>query len=219
MREKNYGIDTLRMIAMFMVTILHILAQGGTLNASGRFTSQYEAGWFLQTAAFCAVDIYALISGYVWVYAKYRYRNIIELWLQVLFYTLSITALFWAFVPSSVSAMEWMKALFPVMFNQYWYFSSYVALFIFIPLLNIVLEKMEKRQLQFCIGIILFFFSCIQTVFYSDVFGTNDGYSAIWLMILYLVGGYIRKYRRKSNKVSCGIFYNGGIYMVIQGYN
>lgn len=210
MREKNYGIDTLRMIAMFMVTILHILAQGGTLNASGRFTSQYEAGWFLQTAAFCAVDIYALISGYVWVYAKYRYRNIIELWLQVLFYTLSITALFWAFVPSSVSAMEWMKALFPVMFNQYWYFSSYVALFIFIPLLNIVLEKMEKRQLQFCIGIILFFFSCIQTVFYSDVFGTNDGYSAIWLMILYLVGGYIRKYGRsiegKATRFLVGYF-------------
>ena len=33
-----------------------------------------------------------------------------------------------------------------------------------------------------------------QTMFYSDAFGTNDGYSAIWLMILYLVGGYIRKY-------------------------
>lgn len=82
------------------------------------------------------MDIYALISGYVWVYAKYRYRNIIELWLQVLFYTVPITVLFWAFVPSTVSAVEWLKAIFPVMFNQYWYFSSYVALFLFIPLLN-----------------------------------------------------------------------------------
>ena len=57
---------------------------------------------------------------------------------------------------------------------------------------------MEKRQLQFCIIMILFFFSVIQTLFYSDVFGTNDGYSAIWLMILYLVGGYIRKYGQKE---------------------
>ena len=65
MREKNYGIDALRVIAMFMVTILHILTQGGILNASGRFTSQYEAGWLLQTMAFCAVNVYALISGYV----------------------------------------------------------------------------------------------------------------------------------------------------------
>ena len=182
------------MLAMFMVVILHILNQGGVLNASGRFSSQYEAGWLLQSAAFCAVDVYALISGYVWVYAKYRYRNIIELWLQVLFYTISITFLFWMFVPSSVSAMEWIKAVFPVMFNQYWYFSSYVALYLFIPLLNIILEKMEQRQLKYCIGLILLFFSCGQIFFYSNVFGTNDGHSVIWLMILYLVGGYIRKY-------------------------
>ena len=185
---------------MFMVVILHILTQGGVLNASGRFTSQYEAGWLLQTAAFCAVDLYALISGYVWVYAEYRYRNIVELWMQVLFYTVPITILFWIFVPSSVSVIEWVKAICPIMFNQYWYFSSYVALFLFIPLLNTILDKMEKRQLQICIGMILLFFSCIQTLFYSDAFGTNDGYSAIWLMVLYLVGGYVRKYSPNKNR-------------------
>lgn len=199
MREKNYGIDALRMLAMFMVTILHILTQGGVLNATVRFTSQYEAGWLLQIAAFCAVDVYALISGYVWVCAKYKYRNLVELWLQVLFYTVSITVLFRMFIPSSVTFMEWVKAISPVMFNQYWYFSSYVALFLFIPLLNIILEKMSKRGLQFCLGMILLFFSCMQTLFYSDAFGTNDGYSAIWLMILYLVGGYIRKYGSSEN--------------------
>ena len=177
MREKNYGIDVLRMLSMFMVVIIHIL-NSGVINAPSRFTSQYESGWLLEIAAFCAVDIYALISGYVWVYTKYRYRNIIELWLQVLFYTVSITVLFWIFVPSSVSATECMKAIFPVMFNQYWYFSSYVALFLFIPLLNVILEKMEKRNLKYCIGMILLFFGCIQTLFYSDVFGTNGGYRA-----------------------------------------
>lgn len=36
-------------------------------------------------------------------------------------------------------------------------------------------------------------------MFYSDVFGTNDGYSTIWLMILYLIGGYIRKYGQGEN--------------------
>ena len=196
---KNRGIDALRMVAMFMVVTLYILTQGGVLNASVRFTSQYEAGWFLQTAAFCAVDVYALISGYVWACAEYRYRKIIELWLQVAVYTVSITVLLCFLIPSSVSATQWLKAFFPVMSGQYWYFSSYVALFLFIPLLNMILEKMEKRQLRFCLGMILLFFSCFQTLFYSDVFGTNDGYSAIWLMILYLVGGYIRKYGHGEN--------------------
>lgn len=198
-REKNYGIDALRMLAMFMIVVLHILNSGGVLNSAGRFTSRYEAGWLLETAAYCAVDVYALISGYVWVGAKYKYRSIAELWLQVLFYTVSVTALFCVFVPSSVSLVEWVKAIFPTMFNQYWYFSSYVALFLFIPLLNIIIEKAEKRQLGFFIGIILLFFGGLQTLFYSNAFAVNDGYSAIWLMILYLVGGYLRKYGLNRN--------------------
>lgn len=193
-KERNYGIDALRILSMFMVVVLHIFNAGGVLDASGRFTSQYEVGWLIQNATFCAVDVYALISGYVWVNAKYRYRNIIELWLQVLFYTVSITALFSIFLPSSVSLKEWIKALFPVMFNQYWYFSSYFALFLFIPLLNIIVEKAGKKQLLIYIGIILFFFGGVQTLFFSDAFGTNDGCSAIWLMILYLIGGYLGKY-------------------------
>ena len=74
---------------------------------------------------------------------------------------------------------------------------------------------MEKRQLQFCIGMILFFFSVVQTLFYSDAFGTNDGYSAIWLMILYLVGGYIRKYGR-SGKGKTAKYLTG--YFVMIGF-
>lgn len=197
-KEINYGIDLLRILAMFFVVVLHVLTQGGVLNAAKRFSSQYEMGWLLHTSAFCAVDVYALISGYVCVHSKYRYRNIVELWLRVIFYTIPITALFCFFDTSSVSVVEWIKAICPIMFNQYWYFSSYAALFLFMPLLNIVLEKMERSYLKFCIGMILLFYCCLQTLFFSDAFGTNDGYSAIWLMILYLVGGYIRKY--KSNK-------------------
>lgn len=215
MQEKNYGIDALRMLAMFMIVILHILNQGGLLKETVRFTSQYEIGWMIESAVYCAVDICALISGYVWVNTKYKFRNIIELWLQVVFYTASITFLFWMFLPSSVSIIEWIKAFFPVMFNQYWYFSSYVALFLFIPLLNIIIDKMERRKLLFCIGMILFFFGGIQTLFYSDVFGTNDGYSAIWIMIMYMVGGYIRKYglctKGKTNRFLVGYFVMVGI--------
>lgn len=195
MKEKNYGVDALRILSMFMVVILHILGCGGVLNAADRFSGQYEAGWFLESAAYCAVDAFALVSGYVWVNAKYRYRNFVELWLEVLFYSVSITALLWVFAPGSVSALDGLKAFFPVMFEQYWYFSSYAALFLFIPLLNIVLEKMDKKQLTFFLGMILFFFSCVQTLFFSNAFGTKDGYSSVWLIVLYLVGGYIRKYK------------------------
>lgn len=213
MEKRNHSIDALRMLAMYMIVILHILGQGGVLNASSRFSGQYEAGWFLEIAAYCAVDIYALISGYIGVRSKYSFSRIIELWLQVLFYSVSIVVLFWVIAPSTVPKLEWLKAAFPVMFNQYWYFSSYVALFLFMPILNFVLEKMAQKEIRFCIGMILFFFCFMQTVFYCNAFGTNAGYSAIWLMILYLLGGYIRKYGQRENGKAIG--YAIGYFAII----
>lgn len=46
-RERNCGSDALKMLAMFMVVLLHIMNQGGVLNAAAKFTGPYEAQWLL----------------------------------------------------------------------------------------------------------------------------------------------------------------------------
>ena len=102
--ERNYGIDLLRMLSMFLVCILHILEQGGVIGASKALSAQYETAWFMDIAAFCAVNCFALISGYVCIDAKYKYSNGIMLYLKVIFYTLVITALFAIIKPDTVGA-------------------------------------------------------------------------------------------------------------------
>ena len=52
--RRNYGIDLLRLVAMFMVVILHVLGQGGVLSATTG--DKHHIAWFLETAAYCAVD-------------------------------------------------------------------------------------------------------------------------------------------------------------------
>ena len=131
-KQRNYGIDLLRMIAMLMVVILHILGKGGVLQAAPPLSIRYETAWLLETAAYCAVDCYALISGYVGFGTRCRYADLAALWLRVVFYTVTITAVFALVLPGSVSAGEWLRAIFPVMFNQYWYFTAYFCLFLFL---------------------------------------------------------------------------------------
>ena len=92
--ERNYGIDLLRSVAMFMVAILHVLGQGGILKATEDSPGQLYAAWFLEIAAYCAVNCYALISGYVGLYAKHRYSSLAELWLRVTYYTVFFTVFF-----------------------------------------------------------------------------------------------------------------------------
>ena len=180
---------------MLLVLILHVLGHGGILNNSSGVSGRMI--WLLETLAYCAVNCYALISGYVGIYSKYRISNLVFLWLRVAFYTITITALFKVFISDSVGKAKLIAAFFPVLSNQYWYFTAYFLLFFFIPFLNLALNKLSRKVLLFLllsIGVIITVLFPMFSSEYGDGFVLGDGYSTIWLMIVYLFGGYIRKY-------------------------
>ena len=84
--ERNYGIELLRIVAMLAVCLLHILGQGGILAKTVKYSLRYELVWFMEIAAYCAVNCYALISGYVGVGSKYKYSKLGYICLQALFH-------------------------------------------------------------------------------------------------------------------------------------
>lgn len=201
--KRNYGIDLLRITAMVMVGILHTLRQGGALDGLTPQMNQYKAGWFLEIAAFCAVNCYALISGYVGIRAKYKYSNFAVLWLRVVFYTISITIVYAVFFPGTVGTPQWLGAIFPVMGYQYWYFTAYFGLFLFIPVLNMGMNALSRRQAKMLVIGLIAGFSFLQTLFCglgfenfpTNAFATSSGYSTLWLIVLYVIGSYLGKYR------------------------
>lgn len=205
MQERNYGIDFLRVISMFMIVILHILGNGGILASVQTGSSTYHESWLMEIASYCAVNCYALISGYVGIYSSHKYSSILYLWLQVIFYTLSITLLFNIFSPSSVNISSWLDAFFPVSRKQYWYFTAYFCMFFFTPYFNYLLNNLSKKELTSLCLTILFLLCLLPTLAQSDLFQTSYGYSFLWLSALYILGGYIRKYftvqKRTSNKI------------------
>lgn len=196
--ERNYGIDLFRIVSMFMVVILHVLGQGGILDGSAGVRGNYEVAWFLETAAYGAVNCYALISGYVGIRAKYRYSNIATLWLQVVFYTVGSTVAYALIAPSEVGLGRWALAFIPVMSRSYWYFTDYFALFFLMPILNLAVRSLNKRQLGAAVLGVTALFTATSVlpglIFGADPFRVNNGYSVIWLMLLYLIGAYVREY-------------------------
>lgn len=193
-KTRNYGIDLLRMLSMLMIIVLHMMGNGGILAAAEPQSAHYWVAWALETAAYCAVNCYALISGYVGVDAEHRGGSIVTLWLQVAFYTLSLTVLFAIFLPGSVTANNVLRALLPVTFRQYWYFTSYFCLFFFLPALN-HLFTLPQAKLRRLIWAVILLLSLLPTLRGYDLFQTNAGYSVLWLGGLYLLGGYLKRYQ------------------------
>ncbi len=209
-QQRNYSIDALRILSMFMVVTAHALGQGGILDVldeTGAFFARREAAWILEIAAYSSVNCYALISGYVGINARYRYSNLALLWLRVVFHTVGITLFFFLVVPGATGIKELIQSFFPVTYGDYWYFTSYFALFFFIPLLNLVIHQMPQKQLKAVLVGILAVFSFLPTVLCRDIFGTSS--NAWWLMILYIAGGYIKKY---------GLFQNSRAWKMLLGF-
>ena len=73
------------------------------------------------------------------------------------------------------------------------YLTCYFGMFLLIPFLNLGLNHFNQKQLTALVLAIFVFFITIPTIIKLDPFILSNGYSLIWLCILYLIGGYLKK--------------------------
>ena len=221
-REKNYGLELLRILAAVLVLQLHILGNGGIYPNTGasiataKFATNYAVSWTLETAAYGAVDLFALISGFVGLYSGFKVKRWMRLWVLCVFWGV----VFFLIFDHGVAFIQWFNNLllnmglnvgptverviptakdyrdviFTVGTKQFWYFNMYTLLFILIPLLNAGLQKLDKKQLALLSFMLFLAASVHKTAFNRDLFVMSNGYSAIWLIILYVVGATVKKY-------------------------
>lgn len=189
--ERNMGIEALRIISMFMIVVLHVLGPGGVLNAVPVLSVRYQAAWLVEIACYCAVDCYALISGYVGRRSRFRCSRLAQLWLQMIFYTVLITAAFAVLQPGSITGLNWRNAVLPVMTQQYWYLSAYFGLFFLLPVFNAALTHLNKRSLPLLGAAIFCVYSLLPCLLQSDPFYLRSGYCMLWLCLLYVLGGVL----------------------------
>lgn len=77
---------------------------------------------------------------------------------------------------------------------MYWYYVAYVPLCLLMPILNTAIAYLPQNIFR-QMNIALFFLLCVLPVLcQEDRFKTSNGYHVLWLMVLYLYGGYIRRY-------------------------
>ena len=190
--KRNHGIDLLRLTAMLFVAALHILGIGGVIAGAELLSAQFLTAQFLRIAMLCAVDCYALISGFVGWQKRPRWSSAARLWVKAVFYCVTITAMISRF--TDIDSRTALNALLPVTTGQYWYLTAYMGLFVLMPLLNFAVQQMPRRELAMTLGGILTLFCILPISPLTDAFYLHDGYSVLWLAVIYLLGGYLGKY-------------------------
>ncbi len=179
---------------MYMVVVLRVVLKMEILNSSAITSTNYWVAWFIEIASYCAVNCFAIATGYLMCNHKSKYRKIVPLVLTVFFYSVGITVLYSVLHPEYLNAKVLLKMI-PILNGTLWYLIAYFCLFFFIPYINILLEKLNRRQFAILLISGFFLLSVTNVIAASpDLMATSSGYSVWWLMYCYLVGAWIKKY-------------------------
>ena len=192
--ERNMGVELFRIVSMILVILLHLMGHGGVRPYSDHLSTNYFITTFLETIGYCSVNCYAIISGFANVKTKFKFRRFIHLWLETVVLLVGITAIIHFFVPSvEVEQDWWLNAIFPLARRELWYLCAYFFMYPLIPLLNKGLLSLNRWQ-----HIVVIIWLQVPTIFklirHTDNYVLGAGYSAIWLICLYVIGAYFRIY-------------------------
>ncbi len=199
LQERNHGIDLLRLLLAYMVCILHTLGRGGILWSMKSGTAVHGALWLLEIIAYCAVDGFALISGYTASAKERKYEKLVTMWFQAFFYSFILTGIFVLLgVKKEWPLGEMIEAALPVTTRKFWYFTAYFGLYFAMPMINRFFFEMGHSKAQKALLVLFALFSLMEVGY--GTFHTQAGYSTIWLMVLYCIGLLIRKTELFKNK-------------------
>ena len=167
----------------------------------------------MNTFSYWHVSSFALISGIVG-YKTNKYSNLFYLWLCVVFYCNFIPLAFKVFKQIRIEKINYFYNFFPVVFINKWYFTKYFGMYLFLPLVNIGILNISKNDLKLVVisllGILIVWKDFMTNL---DSFGLVNGYSVLWLLIFYITGAYLGKYKIKVNAKNKLIF--NLIYIII----
>ena len=158
--------------------------------------NKFKNIWRLEAISHFPVDCFGLISGIVG-YKKYRFSNLIYIWINTSFYS-SIFSLYLYHI-NRMNLKDTILSFLPILTRRSWYITAYFSLYLFIPILNFGINNINRKTYRNLIIFYILFFSFYYIIglilnLKKDFVFLNYGYSSHWLIILYIIGGYLGKY-------------------------
>ena len=193
--SRNLGIDLMRAMAMFFVICIHILGQGGLVGHAVPGSGKEYFLVLLQILTNCAVDAYGITTGYLLCTRPFRLSRVTKLWLTTVFWSVAVSCCFFVILPGTRTLAEMVSMFLPLLRGRYWFFTAYVVTMLVSPVLNVVIRTLSKSQFKLLLAVMFFVCGVVPVASLGyDVMRLSGGCHFAWMIGLYLIGGYIRRY-------------------------
>lgn len=196
--NRRTGIELLRIIAMFAIVLGHFVAHSnGFTTAISIKNPLVIAERMVESFGLFKVNVFILITGFFMIEKQMDFsqikKRLFPLWRQVFGYSVVILIVMFVFFRPSI--IETIKSFFPILCYRYWFITTYFVLIILTPIINRAFHNIEEKSMRKIVLAIVGCFALWQTIMpFVTTVDDMKGYSIIWFVVVYIIGGYIKKF-------------------------
>lgn len=184
---RNSAIELLRILAMAMIVLSHICCHSGFDHtyAPVSINRLFVQFGYLGNLG---VALFLLISGYF--RSSLRTKALSRLLGQVWFYSIGIFLVCRFLLGYPYSADMLWKVFLPTIYNEYWFFTAYLILFLLSPFLNTMLDNLTQKQFQTMLVLMILLWSLLPTLTKQPLYAAE----LPQFLLYYCLGAYFRIY-------------------------
>lgn len=196
LRDSN--IELFRIITMLLIVAHHYVVNSGLTAADGPIYADPLSLSSLFLLLFGAwgkigINCFVLITGYFMCKSNITAKKFVKLLFEVMFYRVVIGAIFWitGYEPFSLAAFA--KVILPITSIKQNFTGTYLAFFLCIPFLNVLVRNLtEKQHVK-----LLLLTGFIYVLFGTIPFFTLSMNYVSWYCVLYFIASYIRLHPKR----------------------
>lgn len=190
-RESNF--ELMRIISMFFIVLFHMfISTGGSIinYTTGHTKSIVE---LLCMIIIVHVNSFILVSGYFQYDKKSSMKKVLKLLLMAWFYKVVIAIIFYTICKEKFVFLSFLKIISPIEYPGSWFLTVYILLYILSPYINIIINKLNKKEYQKLLITLFVVCSIIPTITDQATF-SSTGFTIVHFVYIYIVGAYLKKY-------------------------
>ena len=195
---RSSNLELYRIICMLMIVAHHYLVNSGLYSLDGPLLMYPNSLKTLFLKFFgmwgkTGINCFLMITGYYMCASKITIRKFVKLLSQIYFYKIVIYFIFLSGGYESLSISRSIKLLMPFYQFSSNFVGCFIAFYLLIPFLNILIHNMNEKQHRMLL--------CLLLLFYT-ILGSFPGFKITfnyitWFSIIYFIAAYIRLYPQK----------------------
>ena len=194
-KPRNSNLELYRIICMIMIVAHHYIINSGLTGADGVLLSDYTSSNSIFMTIWGAwgktgINCFLMITGYFMCTSKITIRKFVKLLGQVYLYKLLFFVIFLFAGYETVSATRLVKLLMPVWGFTNGFVPCFIAFWLSIPFLSILVQNLNKRQHQL---LLMLSIGCYTILGSLPTFDVSFNYIT-WFGIIFFIASYIRLY-------------------------